>query len=175
MTEDLGPAAFEVDGIPDGPCYPRKKSPLFASRGRGCISLGRAMLVVSGTGRGDSNRDVAGLTPSAPVHREPHDAMCALRPGHHPKALSSIGIRPQAGLRKCNVMERMTMPKPIKSFRDLATALRGSAFRRACYDGRTMMLRAIPTWGSRRRAIPRPVPPSGLISPRRRSDDRRVP
>jgi hypothetical protein len=57
------------------------------------------------------------------------------------------------------------MPKPIKSFRDLATALRGSAFRRACYDGRTMILRAIPTWGGRRRAAPRPVTPSEPSAP----------
>jgi hypothetical protein len=35
----------------------------------------------------------------------------------------------------------------VKSFRDIATSMSGSAFRRVVYDGRTRMLRQIPTWG----------------------------
>ncbi|MGP0062537.1 MAG: hypothetical protein ACLQGP_02895 [Isosphaeraceae bacterium] len=62
------------------------------------------------------------------------------------------------------------MPKPIKSFRDIATALRGSAFRRVGYDGRTKMLRAIPTWGGRRRATPRPAAAFGPSAPSSSSD-----
>jgi hypothetical protein len=59
----------------------------------------------------------------------------------------------------------MPKPKRVKSFRDIATAQRGSAFRRAYYDGRTRILRAIATWGSRRRATPRPVRPSRPCAP----------
>ncbi|MGC8643684.1 MAG: hypothetical protein ACP5XB_27815 [Isosphaeraceae bacterium] len=47
----------------------------------------------------------------------------------------------------------------LKSFHDIATSLSGSAFRRACFDGRTQMLRAIPTWGSRSGNTPRPCLP----------------
>src|SRR5689334_13997223 len=35
----------------------------------------------------------------------------------------------------------------VKSSRDIATSLSGSAFRRVVYDGRTRMLRDIPTLG----------------------------
>jgi hypothetical protein len=35
----------------------------------------------------------------------------------------------------------------IRSCRDIATSLKGSAFRRIAYDGRTRMLREIPTLG----------------------------
>jgi hypothetical protein len=35
----------------------------------------------------------------------------------------------------------------IKSFRDIATSLSGSAFRRITHDGRARMLREVPTWG----------------------------
>ena len=51
--------------------------------------------------------------------------------------------------------ERHTMP--IKSSRDIATSLSGSAFRRMAYDGRTRMLREIPTWGRLGRDVTRPV------------------
>jgi len=39
----------------------------------------------------------------------------------------------------------------LKSFRDIATSLRGSAFRRVSFDGRTYILRAIPSWSCRGR------------------------
>ena len=41
------------------------------------------------------------------------------------------------------------MTTSIKTSKDIAASLRSSAFRRASFDGRTQILRAIPTWGSR--------------------------
>lgn len=38
---------------------------------------------------------------------------------------------------------------PARSFRDIATSLSGSAFRRVVHDGRTRMLREIHTMGER--------------------------
>ena len=43
------------------------------------------------------------------------------------------------------------MTNSIKTSRDIATSLSGSAFRRVCVDSRTRLLRAIPTWGDRGR------------------------
>jgi len=44
------------------------------------------------------------------------------------------------------------MTTSIKTSKDIATSLSGSAFRRACADGRTRFLRAIPTCGTRGRS-----------------------
>jgi hypothetical protein len=44
---------------------------------------------------------------------------------------------------------------PLKSYRDVATSLRGSAFRRVSFDGRTHTLRAIPCWSYRGRSASR--------------------
>ncbi|WP_165227589.1 hypothetical protein [Aquisphaera insulae] len=43
------------------------------------------------------------------------------------------------------------MTTRIKQYKDVQTSLRGSAFRRASHDGRTVMLRAIATGGPLRR------------------------
>ncbi len=48
----------------------------------------------------------------------------------------------------------------VKSFREIATSLSGSAFRRIIYDGRTQMLRQIPTLGHSGRRCTRPVQPA---------------
>jgi YD repeat-containing protein len=53
--------------------------------------------------------------------------------------------------------EKCTMP--IKSSRDIATSLRGSAFRRVAYDGRNRMIREILTMGRVSRNVRRPVRP----------------
>ena len=53
--------------------------------------------------------------------------------------------------------ERRTMP--IKSFREIATSLSGSGFRRVAYDGRSRMIREIPTMGRLSHNVRRPVRP----------------
>ncbi len=60
------------------------------------------------------------------------------------------------------------MTTSIKTFKDIATSLSGSAFRRACADGRTRFLRAIPTWGNRGRTEKtEPSSPKGGMGPTR--------
>jgi hypothetical protein len=56
----------------------------------------------------------------------------------------------------------------IKTSKDIATSLSGSAFRRICADGRTRLLRAIPTWGGRGRTekTESSSPKGGLGPPR---------
>lgn len=44
---------------------------------------------------------------------------------------------------------------PARTFRDIATSLSGSAFRRVVHDGRTRMLREIHTMGERDHHRPR--------------------
>jgi hypothetical protein len=41
------------------------------------------------------------------------------------------------------------MNTSLKTSKDIATSLRSSAFRRASFDGRTIVLRSIPTWDDR--------------------------
>ena len=41
------------------------------------------------------------------------------------------------------------MTTSIKTSKEIATSLSGSAFRRVSFDGRTRMLRSIPTWNDR--------------------------
>ncbi len=54
------------------------------------------------------------------------------------------------------------MTTSIKTSKDIATSLSGSAFRRLCVDGRTRLLRAIQTWGGRSEKTPSSSPRGGL-------------
>ncbi len=60
------------------------------------------------------------------------------------------------------------MTTTIKTSRDIATSLSGSAFRRVTLDSRISMFRAIPTWGGRTANPSSLLPKSGPRNPRPR-------
>ena len=60
------------------------------------------------------------------------------------------------------------MTTTIKTSRDIATSLSGSAFRRVTLDSRISMFRAIPAWGGRTANPSSLLPKSGPRNPRPR-------